>query len=679
MRVAALSLMMLAASGAAAQEVPRKILALYDSSNVTDVFFTLLHQQAEMPLNYLGMELVYRDVNQPLPADVDMVGYRGVITWFGKRDQIKAPADYCRWARGQMQRGRKVVILGRMGFYMEGTRSMVPECREMLQTLGVRYHGGYSDTRYFMEVARKDSAMVEFEHPLGQTEDLKYIHLRMVDPKARVYLVMRRTDTADSDSALVFTSSRGGFAYDSYVNIELDEHHKIHWRINPFRFFEEAFALDGLPRPDPTTLNGNRIFYSHIDGDGIFNVSHTDQKSYSGEVIYEEILKQNPDIPITASIIAGYLDMYQYNGERETQLYRNIFSQPNVEPAVHGYAHPLIWMKKKVALEIPGYRYSVEKEVQGATELTRQLLQRLGIDKPVTLYQWTGDCLLPPNALASAEMAGVLNMNGGDTRFDKQFDSYAFVYPLSIVKDGRRQIYASMSNENTYTNLWEGPYYGYGEVRQTFDNTGSPRRVKPVNVYYHYYSGERLAALQSVKSAYDYTRRHPLTAIVASRYPLIVTDFFGTRINRSGDGYRVQNGGALRTIRFDGEGRNVDLSRSTGVWGFKHELGSLYVTLDAGTDHTIHLSASSPRLPYIIDATFDIRVFSRQGAGVRLEKNGWMSSRMRLGGMRPNVPYRVQAGGDPWTVKSAATGEVTIDFPKAEMGRYYQEVIVMPQ
>lgn len=679
MKIAALLLMLATASSAAAQEIPRKILALYDSSSVTDVFFTRLHQHAEMPLNYLGMDVVYRDVNQPLPAEVDMAGYRGIITWFSKRDQINDPADYCRWAQAQMQRGRKLVIMGRMGFYVEGTRSMLPECRAMLQTLGVRYLGGFSDTRYFMEVARKDSTMVEFEHRLGETEELKYIRLKVVDPKTRVYLVMRRTDTPDSDSALVFTSPHGGFVYDTYVNVELEDTNKIHWRINPFRFFEEAYAVQGLPRPDVTTLNGNRIFYSHIDGDGIFNVSHIDQKSYSAEVIVEEILKKNPDIPISASIIVGYLDQPQYRGEREMRLYRNIFSLPNVEVATHGYAHPLIWKKKTVGLDIPGYHFSYDQEVRGAVERERQLLKELGIAKDVVMYQWTGDCLVPPEAIASANAAYVVNMNGGDTRFDEQYDSYSFVYPLSIVEGGLRQIYSSNSNEYTYTDLWKSRFYGYSEVKATFENTGTPRRVQPVNVYYHYFSGERHAALEAVKQAYGYVRSQPLIAIVASHFPPIVTDYFATRMSSVPGGYRIQNQGKLRTIRFDNEKRNVDLTRSKGVWGFKHELGSLYVTLDGSPDRTIILTAAAPTQPYIIDTTFDVRVFSRQSGGVRLEKSGWMTSRMRLGGMRPNVAYRVQSGAAPQTVRSDAKGELSITFPKAEMGRYYQEVIVTPQ
>lgn len=661
-------------------EIPRKILALYDASNVVDVSQTPIHRHAEMPLNYLGMEVIYRDVNLPLPSEQDMAGYRGIITWFTKKDQITTPSDFCGWAKDQMVAGRKMVILERMGFYAEGTRRMTPVCKEMLQYLGVRYMGGFTEDRFYLDVVRKDPAMVEFEHKLGAAEDLKYVHLKSIDPKARVYLVMRRTDTPDSDSSLVLTTSRGGLAYASYVQATIpDDVNRIHWRINPFRFFEEAYAVKGLPRPDVTTLNGTRIFYSHMDGDGIFNVSHIDNKTYSGEVIYTEILKPYSDIPISTSIITGYLDMPQYMGEREMNLYRDIYTLPNVEATAHGYAHPEKWLKRKVELKIPGYTFDVQKEVQGAVVLERALLKKLGIEKGVPMYQWTGDCMVPPEAIASAMAAGVVNMNGGDSRFDDYYDSHSFVAPLGILKEGYRQIYASNSNEYTYTDVWKGRFYGYGEVLATFENTETPRRLQPVNIYYHFYSGERVAALQALKSAYDYARSHRLFPIVASRFPQIVTDYFATQVFPVAGGYRIKNQGALRTIRFDDENRNVDLGRSTGVMGFTHENGSLYVTLDDKTDHTIFLTVAMPTQPYVIDTTFDIQRFSRTGSGVRLEKNGWMKSAMRLGGLRPNTTYRVQAGGTPGMIRSSKSGTLEVVFPTAEMGRFFQEVTVDAQ
>ena len=95
-------------------------------------------------------------------------------------------------------------------------------------------------------------------------------------------------------------------------------------------------------------------------------------------------------------------------------------------------------------------------------------------------------------------------MNGGDSRLDGEYPSYHYVAPLYRQHEGFYQIHSSNSNENTYTNLWSGPFGGYVNAIQTFANTDSPRRILPVNVYYHFYSGERQAALEALRIVYNW-------------------------------------------------------------------------------------------------------------------------------------------------------------------------------
>ena len=52
-------------------------------------------------------------------------------------------------------------------------------------------------------------------------------------------------------------------------------------------------------------------------------------------------------------------------------------------------------------------------------------------------------------------------------------------------------------NENVYTNDWTGPFYGFRDVIDTFRMTGEPRRLKPINLYYHTYSASKVAALKA--------------------------------------------------------------------------------------------------------------------------------------------------------------------------------------
>lgn len=677
----------------AADEVPilktvsRRILTLYkldppknDEEEEQDIVDTPAHLHAEVVLNHLGMELVHRSIEEDLPSEKEMEGFRGILTWFTRDDAIPDPNVYCPWAKRQIESGKKLVILDEPGFITDHGNTISDSCQELLKTLGATYLENYSDNPFYFRIAEKDPTMVEFERKLLLVEGHTYSQFKTLSPSAKVYLKMVRRDQEGSESDMVFTTMHGGFVHPTYVNYAIKEMEKIQWRIHPFRFFEEAFGVKGLPRPDATTLNGRRIFFSHIDGDGILNESHIDNESYSGEIILEEILKKYPTIPITTSLITGYLDMREYRHERIMKMYRSILELPNTEPAAHGHSHPLIWKKKKLAVKVPGYRYSDQAEIAGSVQKMNSLLEELGIKRRAALFSWTGDCRPTEEQLAIPYQSGLLNMNGGDSRLDKRFDSYSFVFPLSFLRGDYRQVYAAASNENTYTNLWKGPYYGYEEVVETFRNTETPVRIKPINVYYHYYSGEVVAGLGAVKKAYDHALSQEIFPIFASEYVPIVHDFFDTRMTPlPGGGWQILNDGSLRTIRFDDEAKNVDLGRSTGVVGFRHFQGSLYVFLDDHKSHDIHLTGSAPSRPYVISASFQIKNFEGTAMRLRFEKRGWHRSEIVLGGMAPDKEYWIHVGRESLTFRSEKGGELKVQFPKGENGGAFVPVWIASQ
>ena len=132
------------------------------------------------------------------------------------------------------------------------------------------------------------------------------------------------------------------------------------WYVNPFLFLADVFDAAGEPKPDVTTLNGKRIFYSHIDGDGWNNISEIEKykrkRSLSAEVVMNEVLKEYSDIPVSVSVIAGEMDVSCYGRKESADIARQIFALPNVEPASHTYSHPLEWEyfeDNDVAKEIP--------------------------------------------------------------------------------------------------------------------------------------------------------------------------------------------------------------------------------------------------------------------------------------------------------------------------------------
>lgn len=662
--------------GAETDEIPRTILAFYDASLVDDIFFTSVHQRAEMPLNYLGLKVVYRPIQSRLPTEEEMKGVLGILTWFRRLDTMTDPAAYCNWMKEQISKGRRYVILNEPGFFSR-SRQLVPACKQAFEELGVKFENHWGNNPYFFETVSKDSRMVEFERVLAPYEGQEYTLYRPIKDDVKVFLTVKRRDIENSSSALVFTSPRGGFAHPSYVNFQDRDIDKISWRLNPFLFFAEAFGVQHRPIPDIATVNGRRVFYSQIDGDGIFNLSHIDQKSFSGEVILEEILKKYSNVPITAGIITGYFDMPEFDSPRAHKLYKAMFSLPHVEPSSHGYAHPLIWRKGTVALDVPGYKYSPQQEIKGSIELVNEWLARAGIAKSTRLFQWTGNCLPSEETQRVISQNGFLNINGGDSEMNRKHDSYSFVLPIGILRGHERQIYASFTNENLYTDLWHTSFYGYRATIEAFQNTESPYRLKPFDVYYHFYSGERLAALKALKEVYDWALARPVFAMWTSRYAQMAQDFFDAKITALGaDGFEIFRKGQLRTVRFDDGNKFVDMARSQGVLGFKIINGSLYVHLDESPASRVFLSGSKPAGPYLEDASFDLFSWEVSEARIRFFKKGWHVSEGVFAGLKAGENYDVTEKGQTSRLKADEAGRLAIRFGISEGAGEPTEVVI---
>ncbi|MBF0106802.1 MAG: hypothetical protein HQM16_15935 [Deltaproteobacteria bacterium] len=646
--------------------IPRTILAFYNPNPHNDPFFTDIHQAAEVVLNHLGLKVVFWSITAPLPDDTIMTDVRGILTWFNGHGIVKNPQQYCSWLNTQMQQGIKLVMLGHFGFTQSNQDPFIPECKAMFKSLGAEFLGEYSNDTYFFNIEFQDKQMTGFEHHINLADRLTYSLIKVTDPAVKPHLKINRADLDDSSSALVFTSPQGGFVYDSYVLKEDVNLGKRHWIINPFAFFATAFDTQGLPKPDTNTINGTRIFYNHIDGDSPFNISHIDGKSFSIEIILEEIYKKYTSIPITTTLVTAYLDLEQYKTERIDKIYQTIFSLPHIEPASHGHAHPFNWKKGVLAFKIPGYEFTPKSEMLTSYLRITLLLQKLNIPKKIRLFTWTGDCFPSHEHITAVDQLRIQNINGGDSRFDRQYDSYAYVAPLGMLKNNALQVYASNSNEYTYTNKWTGPFYGFKLLKETLANTESPVRIKPINIYYHYYSGENTAALIALKENYEYALSQEIFPIQTSAYPPIVHDFFDTKIFKLPGGDLISNKGALRTIRYDNETRNVDMSRSTGVIGFKHYQGSLYVSLDETTQHRIFLTEKKQDHPYVIDASFDVKNFTDNNGTISFLKKGWHKSKIRLGGLVPQRDYRVTTPNESINATATDEGVLEINFKTAE-------------
>lgn len=645
-----------------AGEVSRRVLALYDGSETVDdgdapagkratpvsSETALAHRLAELPLNHLGLAVDYWDVDGgALPPDRVMARYRGVLSWFGD-NRLRRPDDYLRWLLRQLAARRRVVVMEGLGAYedLQGRAASRELVDAVVRALGAQPLPGESEDSSQIRVVTVDRAMVGFEAPLPQK--LEYYQHFVALPGSKSYLQLEMTEDAASVSDVIWTSGAGGFVLPSAAKREdrIADRWVTRWLIDPFRFFAAAFALDGLPRVDFTTLNGDRIFYSQIDGDGMDTLSELDYTSRCGEIIRDQILRRY-QLPFTASVVVGFTapPPVGKGTPADAAVARSIFALDNVEVGSHGFAHPLDWRDPtgEVSVpELPGYRMSSEWEIARSTEyINRELAPP---NKPCRIMLWTGACNPSDEQLATAYRLGLRNLNGGDPRMDAHFPSYAHLQPPVHLVGGQPQFFTSAANDYILTDEWKPPYYRFRNVLQTFARSGAPRRVVPVDVYFHFYSARNITALTALREVLDWAARQPLAPLFASEYVDVVHDAQSARLARLGDGrWLVRKGPSLRTVRFDDPHLLVDVARSRGVLGFVQEpaLGATYVHLDDSREAVIALGTAAAPTPYLERASGWVDRLRARPDAIEWTTHGPGRRRVVFAGLAPHQRWRI--------------------------------------
>ena len=646
----------------------RRVLGLYNSLEAeTDAENNPVHLRAELILNHLGLVVDHRDVNLPLPDQAAMGRYMGVVAWFTGQ-KMRRPAAYLRWIKQQVEAGRKVVLLDGLGADsdLKGRRTTDAEMNVALEALGLQRLGGFTDESRRIQVVSKDARMMEFEHRLPHRLE-HYVRYRLTDASGRSYLRLRRTDRPGDVSDMVVTTAAGGFAGRSYVVSEhlLARNFVLSWHLDPFLFLARALDVEHAPRPDFTTLYGSRIFYSHIDGDGLPSITEIDRKSMCGDYTREQILERY-NLPVTASfVVAGIQPPPGGVGNRHRlETARKIARLPNVEVGIHGFAHPMDWRARGQAhcsYNVPGYKMTAEKEIAGAARFVNRVINPPG--KPVMVFLWTGWCNPAEDQIAIAYREGLYNLNGGDPVMDGQFPSYLHLAPPIHQVGKYTQYFTSGSNEYILTEEWKAPHHRWANVIQTFKNTEKPRRIYPINVYYHFYVVEKNPAMVAMHKIQQWVLRQKPAALWVTQYLDVVRDFAAMRIGRlpatpnSPAGWRVINGGFCRTVRFDRRDRHLDLGRSRGVLGYSRlpAQGALYVHLDEGHDHSIVLTEQVQRRPYLLQSSAYLRKVSLTRQRVTLTMRGIGRKYLSLANMTPRAAYAAHAKNEHHKVITSRT------------------------
>ena len=670
--LAAVTLLWRPAAGASQES--RRVLALYDSAEPLAELpcKNNIHSLLEMPLNYLGMVVDYHDVSRrPLP---DASRYRAIVIWFTD-DTMEKPVSYLLWLIKAAGGGTRIIAVSGLGAASSAEGKPVDDAilKEALAAVGVQLDGEARETGNPFVIAWKDAKPEAFNFetrtPPKDAPYRRYLPLNGM----KAWRTISRTDVPNSAGLAVAVGPQGGvIPVHSWVVREFTKPtYGVLWDLNPFAFLEAALGCEKTLRLDVTTVCGLRAAYSHIDADGMANYTgaFTPEPVPSAEIVLKETLQRYP-LPITVGFIAGRLDLKALGTPRLQKLAKEILALPNVQFGCHGYAHPLDWSKGIPGLKIPGYVFSNRIETVGAMEFLEREIA--GGKRRVEVFQWTGDCRPGQEALALVAARGVASINGGEARLDNWHPSVSFVSPLARTVGKYRQIYASACNDYIYTNGLRENFGGFRNVIETFIRTGAPRRLLPVNVYYHFYSGERVAMLRALNDVYDWCLKQPLCWLHAAEYVRSVEGFLRARIGRTKDGaYWVEDFAPCFTARLDNCSRNVDMEKSKGVWGFAHELGSLYVSLAPVKRAEIALTDARPTRPCLLRSTSLLRNLSASPRKWRAEARLYAPGFLELQGMPQSASVSVSVRGVLRSAKTDASGVLKLSLPKG-LGRWVE-------
>jgi hypothetical protein len=575
------------------ERIRRDVLILFNQSIIEEkkAVYSSPHLSISVPIEHYGYVPILHDLSsKELPKRVEDK-YHSVIIWL--HGETRNDAKLNEWIEKVRTQNIKILFFDNFATL---------KSNQELETLGLsRRQNPHKLTE--TQTIYYDPNYKPFEIPY------KGGHLyELIEGEVTKAILKVNYDNGDSSTPTAITSW-GGYALSSSFLLTLGN--KSFWTIDPYQFIKEALRFDEIPMPDPTTESGRRILFIHIDGDGFMEPVRMDMEMFSTEYLLEHVYNKY-QIPHTLSIIQGEVEkLYPKDRERMENITRQLYALPWVQPASHTYSHPFFWgdlgknnhdvnehFGKHYHLPIQGYKFSLKTETVDSINYTLSFAPKQKRNEKIIF--WSGDCQPSKEVLEYVEKNGILHMNGGDTTIQKKSPTIQHIAPFGLQHDEYWQIYTGQQNENVYTNHWLGPFWGFRNVIETFKMTNKPYRVKPINIYYHFYAASKLASFNALLEIYEWAIQQKTSKLYASQYIKKAQGFYRTALGKTEEGFEVRNQGHLRTLRFD---KKIDLNiqKSQGLAGHHYENTSSYVTLDRSGHYQLNLKKNN-HSPYLIES-----------------------------------------------------------------------------
>jgi hypothetical protein len=282
-------------------------------------------------------------------------------------------------------------------------------------------------------------------------------------------------------------------------------------------------------------------------------------------------------------------------------------------------------------LKIKGYKFDLKYEIAGSVDyIKRNLLPR---GKECKVLFWSGDCNPYDEAVEMTYTTGLLNMNGGGATITNTANSITNISGLGVYKGKYLQVFAPNQNENVYTNLWTGPFYGFERVVETFELTNRPRRLKPIDIYYHFYSATKKASLKALHYVYQWALKQKVMSIYTSSYIKKVLDFYHIGLTKrivGQESYIMNTHGDLRQFRVPKKYGYPDIKKSDNIIGFSSYGDDYYVHMGPQPQATLVLTKNRPTTPFLVSANGRIESFTWSSRGFTFSIKAYLPLRFTV-------------------------------------------------
>jgi len=607
--------------------VPRRVLVLHNDTG-KKLAARDAHTLFGASLDWYGYVADFHNIRDGAPKLINGI-HVGTMMWLAPNETVAYPW-FDDWLQKQVGLApeRKLLLLGTF-----------PSNKTLtLAAFGLKKPKPERSPQV-VEVTKQSDLVGQFEAPVRlrkyafgavqSTSDTNKIHLEVKLKSGQL-------------AHQVITAPWGGLISHPYL---LEDHGggQRRYITDPFKFVETSLAHTPRPVFDTTTQNGRRLLTIHVDGDGFASRAFLPGAPLSGKVLLDQFIA-NTDLPHTISVIEGEVGkagLYPEKHEEFEEVARRIFREPNVELASHSYSHPFYWQtalingsdKAQYGLNLPIKNYTIDlnREIQGSVDYINTRLAPA--DKKVKVFLWSGSADPDDEALKLVEEAGLVNVNGGNSLALDSTKTVTSIWPQARRENGGIQIYAAIMNENVYTNDWAGPYYGFRKVIETFNITNSPRRLKPLCIYYHFYSATKPASIKALRDVYDAAIAEANFPMYLSEFAELVQSYYSAGLSKDLDGnWIIHNTGPLRTLRIPQSLGYPDAQNNTGVSGYN----------DANQDRYLHLSRDSARFKLAQQLPKTTQLASANARLVTWRSEGNGRTRLRLSG-HTNVDFSVHA------------------------------------